>query len=127
VSLLTLFYFVSSDIRDILFNSRDAISSSRNTFHTPLQIISMLGTTSSSSSRSSSSFVYLPPGKYKVTAVAAKPKLKPNGSMEEIKELYARGEIGRRLHNGKFFCQCSYCCSQCKGTTFVKLTRLHNE
>jgi hypothetical protein len=39
--------------------------------------------------------------------------------------LYARGEIGRR-HNGKFFCHCSYCCSQCKGTTFVKLTRLHN-
>jgi hypothetical protein len=43
--------------------------------------------------RPSSSFVYLPPGKYKVTAVAAKPKLnsKPNASRQEIQELYARG------------------------------------
>jgi hypothetical protein len=27
----------------------------------------------------------------------------------------------KKTYNGKFFCQCSYCCSQCKGTKFVKL------
>jgi hypothetical protein len=39
----------------------------------------------------------------------------------------SRGEIGRR-HNGKSsFCQCPYCCNQCKGTTLVRLTRLHDD
>jgi hypothetical protein len=31
-----------------------------------------------------------------------------------------------RRPSGKFFCHYSYCCSQCKGTTFVKLTRIRN-
>src|ERR671934_2238719 len=39
----------------------------------------------------------------------------------------SRGEIGRR-HNGKSsFCQCPYCCNQCKGITLVRLTRLHDD
>jgi hypothetical protein len=45
-------------------------------------------------------FIYHLGNKYKVTAVAAKPKT--NALMEEIKESFARGEIGRR-HNGNFF------------------------
>jgi hypothetical protein len=45
-------------------------------------------------------FIYHLGNKYKVTAVAAKPKT--NALMEEIKEALARGEIGRR-HNGNFF------------------------
>jgi hypothetical protein len=38
----------------------------------------------------------------------------------------ALGVFGTR-HNGKYFCHCSYCCSKCKGTTFVKLTRVHED
>jgi hypothetical protein len=44
--------------------------------------------------------------------------------IERIKERYAKGEYGTR-HNGKFFCQCSSCCNKCKGTTFLRLTRVH--
>jgi hypothetical protein len=43
-----------------------------------------------------------------------------------IKELYARGEIEKR-HNGKSFCICLYCCNTCKGTKFIKLTRIHDD
>ena len=81
--LAFLFYFVSFDIRDILFNSQSASSSSRNTFDTFLQIITPCWKQPHTQPLNLYRF---PPGRYKVTAVAAKPKPTSNAPMEEIKE-----------------------------------------
>ena len=67
---------------------------------------------------------FLPHGYYRITAVAARPNR--NTPLQEIQQSYALGEFGRR-HNGKFFCHCSYCCNKCNGTTFIKLTRVHED
>jgi hypothetical protein len=72
VSLLTLFYFVSFDTRNILFNSQCASGHSRSTIHIPFQIINVLETTSTSESSASPSPQHR--RRYKVTAVAARPK-----------------------------------------------------
>ena len=120
VSLLTLFYFVSFDTRNILFNSQGASGHSRSTIHIPFQIINVLETTSTSESSASPSPQHR--RRYKVTAVAARPK--PHVPINRIMGGIVLGVFGTR-HNGKYFGHCLYCCSKCKGTTFLKLTRVH--
>ena len=89
------------------------------------EVINLLETASTSESSSSSPFPpYLRHGYYRITAVAARPK--PNTRVSQIMEGIALGEFGRR-HNGKFFCHCAFCCSKCNGTTFLKLTRVHED